>query len=146
MATWPLLVVGFGHALATIPDFLGAGVFSPTALGTRDAMDRSGIVLTEIFRAHRVSLWRGYLGFHVSHGIGLGFFALINLLLARQYPEMLYQSAWLLPVALAMSATYLALSLVCWFYVPTILTTWSSTCLLFALIQSRSDRDRSFGR
>ena len=90
-------------------------------------MEETGIVLTQALRASGTSLWQGYLGFNLSHGIGVGFFGLIHLLLVRHDEKIFQTMSWLLPCSFVMALS--------WFYGPTLFTAWGTGCFLLALLQ-----------
>ncbi len=134
-AAWPFVVAGFGHALLTLPDIFGPGVFSPTDPTVRPLMEETGIVLIQTLRGSETSLWQGYVGFNLSHGIGVGFFGLIHLLLV-QHDEKIFQTmSWLLPCSFVMALSWFFISLSSWFYGPTLFTAWGTGCFLLALLQ-----------
>ncbi len=57
--------------------------------------------------------WRGVLGFHVSHGIGVLLFALLIAITTTHI------IAWLKPVLVLVGIAYAAISWRCWFAIPT---------------------------
>ena len=116
---WFPIVAGFGHALGTIPDLFGRGLFSPTDDEARDLMTQSPIVLTKALGAGAMSVWEGYLGFNISHGIGVGFFGFVILLLARRDMGIFTRIRSLLPLAIGMSLVWFLVSIRYWFYLPT---------------------------
>ena len=137
LAAWPLIVAGFGHALLVLPDIVTHGLFSPPDERVRHAMETSSIVFLDLFRGSG-SIWKAYVGFNVSHGVGIGFFGLINLLIARSEPELFFRLPALLRLNTAVCAILFASSLVFWFYAPAILTGWSLACCVLALRGVRS--------
>ena len=136
LAAWPLIFAGFSHAVLAIADFFGAGVFSPTNEAVQPLMENSSIVLVDRLLS-RVSLWHAYLGFNVSHGLGIGFLGLVNLLIAQRDVELFRRLPALLPLSIAFSSTLLLLCLTVWFYAPMLIVAWSSACLLLAFWRLR---------
>ena len=134
-AAWPFVIAGFGHALLTVPDLFGPGVFSPTDPTVRPLMEETGIVLMQTLGSSESSLWQGYVGFNLSHGIGVGFFGLIHLLLARYDVTIFQTMPWLLPFSFVMALSWFFISLSSWFYAPTLTTAWGTVCFLLALLQ-----------
>ncbi len=142
LAAWPLIFAGFGHALLVLPDIVVHGLFSPPDERVRQAMETSSIVFLDLFRGSG-SIWKAYVGFNVSHGVGIGFFALVNLLIARSEPELYLRLPALLRLDAAVCAILFASSLAFWFYAPAILTGWSLVFFVLALrgvrLSSRSE-------
>jgi phosphoglycerol transferase MdoB-like AlkP superfamily enzyme len=110
------MAAGGGHALAALVDVVRPTFFRP--------VDRSviGSMETTTFRFRRMwpwaddvhpSMWRLWLGFNISHGLGVFAFSLLCLPLS-----------------------YLALSLRFWFYVPAIATGTATVCFTVAAILS----------
>ena len=135
LAAWPFVIFGFGHALLTLPDIFMSGVFSPTDPTVRPLMEGTGIVLTQTLGAPDTTLWQGYIGFNLSHGIGVGFFGLIHLLLVRHDARIFQTISVLLPFSFVMALSWFFISLSSWFYVPTLATAWGTSCFLLALLQ-----------
>jgi hypothetical protein len=77
-------------------------------------------------------MWRAWLGFNISHGLGLTAFGLLLLLLAASDFEKVSGTGGLMPVTLGVSAAYLALALRYWFYGPVIVVTLATACFAVA--------------
>jgi hypothetical protein len=107
---------------AAIPFALGALHFAytfsgpkllPRDLTVRDAMSRTPLVITR-----ETTVWRAWLGFNASHGMGAMLFGLIYGYLAAAHPALLFRSPFLLLVGLAMLGGLLVLAKRYWFSVP----------------------------
>ena len=82
------------------------------------------------------SLWSFWLGFNISHGLGVFTFGLLCLLIATHDFEMVERIDAIRPLTIAFSATYLALSLRFWFYGPAIVTGIATACFTVATLLS----------
>lgn len=104
-----------------------AYTFSGTRLLPRDpslldAMQRAPLSLTA-----ETTVWRAWIGFNASHGLGLVLFALVFAYLAVAQRQMLFASDFLLAVGFAMLLCLLVLSRLYWFSIP---TAGMATCVL----------------
>src|SRR4051794_34484175 len=100
-------------------------------------MESTGIRLVPMFGGGtRPSVWRVWLGIHISHGLGVLFFALLLLLIATYDFTLVDRIDAVRPLAIAFSAAYLVLSFRFWFYGPAILTGVATTCFTVATVLS----------
>jgi hypothetical protein len=139
VATVPFIVAGSAHALAALVDVRRPTFFTPTKEELRAATTQSGIRLRAMFPggdATRPSMWRAWLGFNLSHGLGAATFGLLYLVLAVRDFEFVSSSDVLMLLALIVSAAYFILSLRFWFYGPAILTGAGMTCFALANVLS----------
>jgi len=67
---------------------------------------------------NETTVWRAWIGFNASHSMGAILFGLIYAFLALAHPQLLFGSAYLLAVGLALLLGYLALGKLYWFRVP----------------------------
>ena len=81
-------------------------------------------------------MWRLWLGFNVSHGVGAFVFGLLCLLVAAHDFALVGQIGAMRPLTIAVSATYCALSIGFWFYVPAIITGGATACFTVAAVLS----------
>jgi hypothetical protein len=125
------------HAGLTLFDDLRRPTyFSPTRDEVREAMDGSALRFRGLFAggdAERPTMWKAWLGFNTSHGLGMTVFGVLCLLLAIDNFDFVRETDWLIPLALAVSAAYLGLALRFWFYGPTLLFSITSICFAVAL-------------
>ena len=109
--------LGTAHALATIVDIFRPTFFSPTEIDLVEPLRKTGVQLAAWF-GRRADFWGAWLGFNISHGIGVAFFGLCFLLVGM-YRFDLFQSYLIAPaLAIAMGVAYLVLALNFWFFVP----------------------------
>ena len=77
-------------------------------------------------------MWRAWLGFNISHGLGLFAFGLVCLLMGAYDFDLVVDIEPMRPLTIAVSAAYLALSLRFWFYVPTLTIGAGAGCFAIA--------------
>jgi hypothetical protein len=111
----PFLVLGIAHVFATPLGVGQARGLSPSDADLEGAMSRSGLRLTR-----RTDVWRCWIGFNLSHGFGVVFFALTVLLVGRSPETFRAQAPVFAPLAVAMSSALLVLGLRYWFRTPII--------------------------
>jgi hypothetical protein len=127
--TIPLILAGGGHALLTLVDTVHATYFTP-----RDASVRPIVESTQIRFGGRAapSMWKAWLGFNISHGLGVFTFGLLLLLIATQNFRLVEQIGAIQPLSIAFPAIYLVVALRFWFYGPVIITATSTACFVVA--------------
>jgi hypothetical protein len=133
------MAAGGGHALAAVYDTIRPTFFVPIDGSVRSTME------TTTFRFRRMwprgndvtpSMWRLWLGFNISHGLGAFCFGLLCLLIANHDFALVESIDAIRPVTIAVSATYFVLSLRFWFYVPAIVTGGATICFTVATVLS----------
>ncbi|HTC59487.1 MAG TPA: hypothetical protein VK691_05135 [Solirubrobacteraceae bacterium] len=123
LATAPFILMGGLHALASLIDTLRLTFFAPTKPGLRSEMEVAGIRLREMFpgaSGARFSMWRGWLGFNISHGLGAATFGFAMLILSLHDYGLVQQISAIEPFTIAVSAVYFLLAVRFWFYAPAI--------------------------
>ena len=131
--TIPLILAGGLHVLYTLIDTVRPTYFAPK--------DRSIIPALEGTRMRfgggaAPSMWKAWLGFNISHGLGVLAFGLLCLLIATHDFTLVERIGLIRPLTIIFSGTYLALSLRFWFYAPAIVTGISTTCFIVATVLS----------
>jgi hypothetical protein len=111
----PILLLGIVHVLATPLRRDKPRGLSPADSALIDAMSATTVRLTR-----RVDLWRGWVGFNLSHGLGAIVFGVLTLLLGRSESSFTTQAPLFGPVAVLVSAVYLGLAVKYWFFAPII--------------------------
>jgi len=133
--TVPLLVAGGGHALLTLVDTVRPTYFTPQAHSLKPELEGTGIRFRRLVPGgdlSRPSMWRAWLGFNISHGLGVFAFALLALLVALAEPGLLMRADSIVLVTCAVSAAYFVVSLRFWFWLPALVTGTSTAC--FAIV------------
>jgi len=134
----PILVAGGGHALLTLVDVVRPTYFTPEAPWVRPELESTGMRFRSLVPGgdrSRPSLWRAWLGFNISHGLGAFAFGLLVLLVAVDEPELLERSQEIALAVLALSATYLLVALRFWFWLPALVVATSTSCFAIATLQ-----------
>lgn len=121
------VVLGALHGTWTLRDTRTPTAFSPTDPGLREAMLKSGLLLTR-----RANMWQAWLGFNLSHSLGLVLLGIALLLVGRTEAEFQRQVGLFLPFALAASLGYLVLAVKYWFWAPALGIAVSVLCLLLS--------------
>ena len=134
--TIPLIVAGGLHALGALLDTLRPTFFTPVESSVKPAVEHTGIELVRMFggRGAKPSMWRVWLGVHISHGLGVFAFALLCLLIATYDFTLVEEIDAIRPLTILFSAAYLALSLRFWFYGPALITGSATACFTVAAV------------
>ena len=119
----PFLVLGTAHAIATPRAPADAKGLSPSDPQLAEAMTRSGLRLTR-----RTDMWRAWVGFNLSHSLGVLVFAAFVFVTGRSAPVFALEGRIGVPFALVVAAAYLWLARRYWFRTPFI------GCLLAAIL------------
>lgn len=129
LGTVPFILLGAIHILYSLRDAWTPKKLTPYDDSVRVSMQKSTLALTS-----QTTMWRAWLGFNISHGIGVLFFGVVYLTLAVS-DIALFSKITLLPfLALAVSASYLVLSIKYWFHIPAIGSGIGAGCFLVALL------------
>jgi hypothetical protein len=137
--TIPLILGGGLHALAALLDTVRPTFFAPIEDRAMPALEGTGIRLRRMFpggSGATPSMWRVWLGIHISHGLGVFAFGLLCLLIAAHDFNLVVDIDAIRPLTIAFSAAYLTLSLRFWFYGPAILTGSATACFSIAYVLS----------
>jgi hypothetical protein len=81
-------------------------------------------------------MWSWWLGFNLSHGLGVFVFGLLCLLIATYDFSLIERIDGIRPLTIAVPAVYLAVALRFWFYGPVIITATSTACFTVAAVLS----------
>ena len=132
------MVAGGGHVVMALIDTVRPTFFVPIERSAKLAMEGTGGRLVQMSggSGERPSIWRVWLGIHITHGIGIFIFGLLCLVLAIHDFELVKQIDAIRPLTIAFSAAYLALSLRFWFYVPALITGTATACFTVASVLS----------
>ena len=122
------VMMGFTHGLVTISDLVYPYFFAPVDAGVQAQMASSSLGITS-----RTTVWDVYIGFNISHSIGLTVFGLFLILIGRHEFGLISEINWLLPLAVAIPIVYVATSIVFWFFAPAITSGSACACFLYCL-------------
>ena len=121
----PFLVLGTLHTLYTIADTFHPNRLVPNKPEVIAVMKATTLALTK-----ETDMWRAWVGFNISHGVGLLFFSNIYLYLATAHITTLSGSIFLLSGAPLVALIYLILSKKYWFSIPVIGSTLGLLCFV----------------
>lgn len=131
--TIPLLVAGGLHVLGALVDTVRPTYFTPIDRSVNSVVEGTGIRLVG---KPTPSMWRVWLGIHISHGLGVFTFGLLCLLIAAHDFTLVEGIGALRPLTIAFSATYLVLALRFWFWGPVVITGTATVCFTVATVLS----------
>ena len=109
LSTLVLLTLGVLHLVYT---------FSGSKLMPRDPALQVRMNEVPPVITRQTTMWRAWIGFNASHSMGAILFGLVYGFLANAYPELLFNSPFLLAVGLAMLGGFAVLGKVYWFRTP----------------------------
>ena len=120
-------VFGANHGILTLRDLSLPRTFTPTDESVRRAMQKSRLAINP-----RTNLWDAWLGFNLSHSLGLVLFGGGLIVAAWRHFPVFAQSPLMQVTALVVAAAYLILSVRFWFWVPAIGVGVGLACFLTA--------------
>ena len=130
-----ILLLGTGHGVLALLDTVRPRYFTPTDEGVRLAMEG---VRTAMQREAPVSpkanLWRAWLGFNLSHSLGIVVFGSALLVLAFHQFTAFAQSVPIQCSAAGIASAYLIISSRFWFWVPTAGFGAALACIVMAAV------------
>jgi hypothetical protein len=131
--TIPLIVAGALHVALTLVDTARPRYFTPKDASLNPALEATPIRLG----GHAApSMWRAWLGFNISHGLGVLTVGLLFLLIATHDFRLVARIDAIRPIAIAFSAVFLVLSLRFWFWGPVLITAAATTFFTVAAVLS----------
>jgi hypothetical protein len=132
----PLILAGGGHVMLTLLDTARPTFFTPTRDSVRSEMEDGGVRFRGLFPGDErtPSIWRLWLGFNLSHGLGAFAFGLLCLLIGAHDFNLVGQIGGLRALTVAIPAAYLAISLYFWFYVPALVCAVASACFTVSAV------------
>ena len=92
--------------------------FRGSKLAPRDPALQARMTEVHPVITRQTTMWRAWVGFNASHSMGAMLFGLVYGFLGNAYPEILFQSPFLLAVGLAMLGGLAVLGKVYWFRIP----------------------------
>ncbi len=111
------LLLGVGHAIMTLQSEPTRGAFAATDPGVQTAMQqRTGLGLAPDLDT---TLWRAWVGFNLSHALGIVVVAAVILFHAIDDLGAAVDRPWFLVLAVGVPGVYLLLSVRYWFASPT---------------------------
>lgn len=124
-----MFVLGVAHLVYT---FRGP-LLTPRDPALRISMSQIAPVIS-----HETTMWRCWVGFNASHSMGLILFGLVFGFLGWAHSELLFSSAFLLVVGLAVLVGFVALSKAYFFSGPLAYLSVALGCYVASVVLSRS--------
>jgi len=121
------LLLGIMHGVLTLRDIASPRTFAPRDDSVRIAMAETPLAIDAT-----TNVWRAWLGFNLSHALGIIIFASAATAIAVLAPALFRESIVLQLVAVTIAASYHLLSLAFWFWKPAIGTTIGLLCIAMA--------------
>jgi hypothetical protein len=110
-----MLLLGTVHVVLT-PQRPGERKgLSPVDPAVEDSMARARTHLSD-----RMDMWRAWVGFNLSHSLGVSLLGLTVLLAGRTSASFAFNAAVFLPLAVMVSFAYLGLAVVYWYRAPVV--------------------------
>jgi hypothetical protein len=128
LSTLVLLILGVLHLIYT---------FSGPKLTPRDPALQIRMSEVPLVITRQTTVWRAWIGFNASHSMGAILFAVVYGFLANAYPQLLFNSPFLLIVGFAMLAGLAVLARLYWFRVPFTGVVAALVCYVLSIIAWR---------
>lgn len=113
VAAYVFLIMGVAHGALTLGDLRRPRAFTPPDASLRQVMQQSSIALHPA-----INLWKAWLGFSMTHSLGLALFG-GGFLYVGLFEPNAFAASWLLQaVAVLVSAIYLVVSIKFFFDKP----------------------------
>jgi hypothetical protein len=127
-----MMLAGGGHVVLALFDAVRPTFFAPVEDSARPGMEGTGMRFRSLFPGDDAtpSIWRFWLGFNLSHGLGVFAFGLLCLLIAAHDFSLVGHISGLRALTIAIPAAYLAISLLFWFYVTSLVAVAATVCFI----------------
>lgn len=126
------ILLGSAHGWLTLKDIKAPKTFAPPDPELVQAMMASRLRIDPT-----TNLWRAWIGFNLSHSLGVVLFGVL-LLIAAQDGAHLFANRWVEVGCMLMTVIYLTLSIKFWFHKPTIGCVIALICLMAAAVLSNA--------
>jgi hypothetical protein len=111
--------------------------FSGPKLTPRDPALQARMNEVHLVITRQTTVWRAWIGFNASHSMGAILFGLVYGFLANAYPELLFNSPFLLVVGFAMLGGLAVLAKAYWFRVPFAGVVIALVCYVLSIVAWR---------
>jgi hypothetical protein len=122
-------LLGLAHGVLTLRDLQVPRSFTPTDENLRRAMAEAPLRL-----APRTTIWNAWVGFNLSHSLGLLMFGTFFGGLAAFDFGVVEEHLFLRFSAVAVGLAYLVLALRFWFWVPAVLSAVGTLCFVVSAL------------
>jgi hypothetical protein len=124
-------LMGGGHALLSLADVFRPTQFTPIDDSVRLVMKSAGVRFT----MGRANMWDAWLGFNISHGLGVFLFGAAVVWLGLHWRQVELARSTLI-LLLVIGIIYIFLSVRFWFFAPAVGSAVATACFVAALICS----------
>lgn len=128
IGVWILIFLGGVHFLGTFVDLFRPFLFSPKDPKFKNQMKKHTALIT-----NQTDFWKSWLGFNLSHGLGILTVGILLLYLANG-PGVLESLKWIRPLAAFFSFVLLIMALKFWFLSPAIGFGMSFTAFVLSMV------------
>ena len=125
--------LGAYHGILTLRDLSAPRAFTPTDENVRLAMQDSRLALSQ-----SINLWDAWLGFNLSHSLGLLLFGGSLTAIAWLHFPVFVRNPPIQVAALVVAAAYFVLSVRFWFWAPALATGICLACFLATFLMLRA--------
>ena len=125
--------LGAYHGVLTLRDLSTPRAFTPTDDNVRLAMQESHLALSR-----SINLWDAWLGFNLSHSLGLVLFGGALIAIAWRHFPVFVNSLSIQLATLVVAAAYCVLSVRFWFWAPSLATGICLSCFLATFLMLRA--------
>jgi hypothetical protein len=108
--------------------------FSGPKLTPRDPQLQAKMSEVPLVITRQTTVWRAWIGFNASHSMGAILFGLIYGFLGNAYPQLLFNSPFLLAVGFAMLGGLAVLAKLYWFSIPFRGVVLSLVCFVSSIV------------
>lgn len=115
LGTGIFISLGLGHLSGSLIDILTPFLFTPVDIRIKNEMINATIIITD-----RMSLWDAWIGFNLSHGLGVMVFGFVFLLLAHKNFNYIITIKFIYPLSVFIAMVYSIIAVIFWFYAPAI--------------------------
>jgi hypothetical protein len=132
-----LMAAGGGHALLTLLDMVRPTLLTPIDDSVRSSMERTSFRFRRLFPGGddvNPTMWRLWLGFNASHGLGVFTFGLVCLLIALHDYTLVEDIGGLQALTIAFPAVYFVIAVRYWFYAIGFVTAGIFACFTLAAL------------
>lgn len=120
--------MGSLHGILTLRDVARPRAFTPTDDAVREAMQGARVAFNP-----RINLWKAWLGFNLSHSLGVALFGAVSLTMGLFHFELFAENPVVQVAVVSTAGAYLALSLAFWFSGPALGSALSLLCFVGAI-------------
>lgn len=125
--TLPFILLGTAHILFNLIDLKNPSKIVPVKEEITELMKSNFLKITK-----ETTIWKAWVGFNISHGIGALFFGTIYMILAATDYSFLKNNTFLIFLAQFVSLIYFVLAVKYWFRIPVIGTLFGLICFILS--------------